>query len=88
MRLEALAQGIALGLLTGAAILVATLVLVLRGGPVVGPHLALLSQFLPGYTVTVAGGFVGLAWGFGYGFAGGWFVSVLYNRIALWRRAR
>ena len=88
LRLQALAQGVALGILAGGGILVATLVLVIRGGSVVGPHLALLSQFLPGYTVTVTGSVVGLAWGIGYGFVAGWLVSTLYNRFATRRETR
>ena len=36
----------------------------LKGGPVVGPHLELLGQYLIGYRVTFGGSFVGLAYGF------------------------
>ena len=85
MRLEALIQGLVLGLMTGAAIMVATLVLVMRGGRVVGPHLGLLAQFLPGYHVSVIGSLIGFAWGAVYGFVTGYLVSTLYNRIAMRR---
>jgi len=85
IRLEALIQGLVLGIMTGAGIMVATLVLVVRGGPVVGPHLALLGQFLPGYHVSVIGSLIGFAWGALYGFVVGYLVSTLYNRIAMRR---
>jgi hypothetical protein len=85
MRLEALVQGLVLGLMTGAGIMVATLVLVVRGGRVVGPHLGLLAQFLPGYHVSVIGSLIGFAWGALYGFVTGYLVSTLYNRIAMRR---
>jgi hypothetical protein len=85
IRLEALIQGLVLGIMTGAGIMVATLVLVVRGGPVVGPHLALLAQFCPGYHVSVIGSVIGFAWGALYGFVVGYLVSTLYNRIAMRR---
>ena len=50
-------------------------------------HLALLSQFFLGYRVTFAGSLIGFAWAFGCGFAGGYFVSRVYNLLAL-RRER
>lgn len=81
VRLQAVVQGVAAGMMTGFAIFLATQWILLRGGPVVSPHLALLGQFLPGYTVSMAGSFVGFGWGFAYGFAGGHLVSTLYNRI-------
>ena len=59
MRLNLLVNGIAVGLLFGLGLFLTTIFLVLKGGPVVGPHLGLLGQFLPGYAVTVAGSFVG-----------------------------
>src|SRR5882757_5893228 len=85
IRLEALIQGLVLGIMTGGGIMVATLVLVVRGGSVVGPHLALLAQFLPGYHVSVIGSLIGFAWGALYGFVAGYVVSTLYNRIAMRR---
>ena len=85
IRLEAVIQGLVLGIMTGAGIMVATLVLVVRGGPVVGPHLALLGQFLPGYQVSVLGSLIGFFWAALYGFVVGYLVSTLYNRIAMRR---
>jgi hypothetical protein len=79
LRLEAVLQGIVAGIMLGLAVFGATIWLLARGGPVVGPHLALLGQFFPGYAVTPIGSVIGLAWGFVYGFAGGALVSLLYN---------
>ena len=81
LRLDAIAQGITMGILTGLAVFVATNWLVLKGGPVVGPNLALLSQFFFGYRVTFLGSFVGFAWGFFYGGLAGYLVSTIYNRL-------
>jgi hypothetical protein len=86
LRLDATAQAIACGVLAGLGIFVATNWLVLKGGPVVGPNLALLAQFCPGYTVTFLGSFIGAAYGLGYGAAVGYVVSTLYNRFVDARR--
>lgn len=86
LRLDAVAQAISLGVLVGLGIFVATNWLVLKGGPVVGPNLALLAQFCPGYGVTFLGSFVGFAYGFVYGGLAGFAVSVLYNRVVDARR--
>ncbi|HJQ85129.1 MAG TPA: hypothetical protein VKA21_13685 [Candidatus Binatia bacterium] len=88
IRLEALVQGIVVGVLAGLAVFVATNWLRLKGGAVVGPHLALLGQFLPGYDVTFTGSLVGLVWGFAGGFVAAYTVSSLYNWIVLRRAAR
>jgi hypothetical protein len=82
VRLNATANATVLGIVTGLAVFVATNWLVLKGGPVVGPHLALLSQFFIGYEVSFLGSLIGLAYGFVSGFLLGYSVSNLYNRIA------
>ncbi len=51
----------------------------LKGGPVVGPHLKLLGQYFLGYTVTFEGSLIGLAYGFGLGFCLGYLVARIYN---------
>jgi len=48
LRLNATIQELVMGLMLGLAIFVATDWLVLKGGPVVGPHLSLLSQLFLG----------------------------------------
>lgn len=86
LRLDAAAQAVSTGVLAGLAIFVATNWLVLKGGPVVGPNLALLAQFCPGYRVTFLGSLIGFGYGFVYGAAAGFAVSRLYNRFVESRR--
>ena len=87
LRLDAMAQAISLGVLLGLVIFVATNWLVLKGGEVVGPNLALLAQFCPGYRVTFVGSVIGFAYGLFYGGVAGYAVSTLYNRVLDARRA-
>jgi hypothetical protein len=81
LRLNAAVQGVVTGLIAGFAIFIATNWLVIKGGDIVGPHLALLGQFFIGYRVTFMGSMIGFAYGFAYGFVIGYVVSSLYNRI-------
>ncbi len=81
-KLDGRAWGVAMGLLLGLLLLLATLVLVIKGGPIVGPHLALLGIFLPGYGVSVPGALIGFVYAFVIGYALGRVVGVIYNRIA------
>lgn len=82
LRLEALVQGLAWGLVAGFGLFLATNWLVLKGGRVVGPHLSLLRQFFIGYEVTFVGSFIGFAYAFACGFVAGYLVSIVYNRVA------
>jgi hypothetical protein len=81
LRLNARAWGIALGLLCGFGLLIATNILVLRGGPVVGPHLGLLGAYLPGYQVTFVGSLVGLGYGIVIGYCAGRLIGSVYNLL-------
>ncbi len=51
-KLDQTALGLAVGTLSGLGVFIATVVLLIKGGEVVGPRLALLGQFFIGYTVT------------------------------------
>lgn len=82
LRLHARAWGIATGLVFGLGLFVATNVLVLRGGAVVGPHLSLLGAYLPGYSVTFVGSIIGFIYLFVIGYAFGRLIGEVYNRIA------
>ena len=73
------------GFILGSVIFAVTLFLVLKGGPVVGPHLSLLSQFYPGYRVTAMGSLVGSAYGFATGCVAGMFIGRIYNQIVDFR---
>jgi hypothetical protein len=78
-KLDRVAFGLANGVVGGLSLLAATLVLVWKGGTHVGPHLGLLSQYLPGYRVSVTGALVGLGYGMMGGFAGGFTFAVVRN---------
>lgn len=82
VRLNAAVVGVVTGLMAGLAVFIATNWLILKGGPVIGPHLALLGQFFIGYRVTFAGSLVGFAWAFAVGFLGGFVVVRIYNWLA------
>jgi hypothetical protein len=81
-RMHALATGIAAGVVCGLGLFAATLWLVLKGGEVVGPHLALLGQYFIGYSVSWPGSFIGLLYGFLAGFLLGYVTSQIYNLVA------
>lgn len=88
LRLNATLHGLVAGLGAGLVLFLATNWLVVKGGPVVGPHLALLAQFFPGYRVTFAGSLVGFAYAFGVGFAAGWGLAHVYNWVVALRDRR
>jgi len=82
MRLNARAWGISTGLLFGGGLFLATMLLVLRGGPTVGQHLSLIRVFFPGYSVTWVGAFVGFIYAFVLGYGLGRIIGTVYNRLA------
>jgi hypothetical protein len=73
--------GIAIGLLFGLGLLLATVVLVAKGGPDPGPHLKLLRIYFPGYRVTWVGAWIGFVYGFVFGYAIGRMIATIYNRL-------
>ncbi len=87
-RLRAGILAIACGLLAGTGLFMATVWLVLQGGETVGPHLGLLRYYMPGYSVTGAGAFLGLFYGVLYGAAVGGLTGWIYNRVANSRQSR
>lgn len=82
LRLNSQAWGISIGLLIGGGLFVATVVLVIRGGPMVGQHLSMLRVFFPGYAVTWVGAFIGFVYGFVLGYGLGRIIGSVYNRLA------
>lgn len=80
-RLNERAWGITLGSLLGGGLFLATIVLVLKGGQNVGAHLSLLSNYFPGYRVTVLGSFIGFVYGFVIGYGVGRIIGTVYNRL-------
>ena len=73
--------GLALGFLAAIGLFLATIVLVMRGGPDMGAHLGLLSVYLPGYSVSWPGAFIGAAYMFFLGYGGGRTIATIYNRL-------
>jgi hypothetical protein len=88
LHLNATVQGLATGLVAGLAVFIATNWLILKGGDVVGPHLALLGQFFIGYRVTFVGSLVGFAYAFAGGYLVGYCVARMYNAVARRRDTR
>jgi hypothetical protein len=83
--LNAKVVGLALGVILGLGIFVATNWLVIKGGERVGPHLILLSQYFIGYKVTFLGSLIGAAYGFTLGTICGGLIGWIYNRIVAFR---
>ena len=83
--LNSKAVGLALGLICGLVIFVATNILIIKGGDPMGPHLSLLSQYFFGYRVTFLGSLIGFAYGFAIGTISGALISWIYNIIARFR---
>lgn len=86
LRLNANVLGLVLGIITGLAIFVATNFLILKGGAVVGPHLGLLRNFFPYYSVTFLGSIVGLGWGLISGYVAGFVIASIYNLVVKLKR--
>ena len=81
VRMNEQAWGIAVGLLLGVGLFLATVILVARGGELVGPHLGLLGIYFPGYSVSYGGSLVGFVYAFVLGYAIGRTIVVIYNRL-------
>jgi hypothetical protein len=65
-----------------AVIFALTVAIVLKGAPPgvsVGPNLALLAAYLPGYSVTIAGACIGAAYGAAVGAFWGFVLATLWN---------
>jgi hypothetical protein len=80
-KLDGIALGVAVGLLFGLVVFLATVVLVVKGGDVVGPNLGLLSNYFIGYEVTFPGSVIGFIYGFGFGFVLGGLIAFLRNTV-------
>lgn len=78
-KLDPVALGVAVGTVVGAGLLLATIVLLLKGGTFIGPRLGLLRNFLIGYDVTWLGSLVGLVEGSIGGFALGYAAASFRN---------
>lgn len=86
MRINEQGWGIAIGLVLGLGLFVATNFLIIRGGQDVGRHLSLLGVYFPGYSVTFLGSLIGFVYAFVIGYGIGRTIGVVYNGLA--HRAR
>jgi hypothetical protein len=68
-KIDPLALGVAVGVVSGLGMLLASAVLLLKGGPVVGSMLPLLGNYFIGFEVTWTGAVIGLFEGEILGFA-------------------
>ena len=82
-KLDRVAFGVAVGAVASAILGFAGLFLWLKGGPVVGPNLRLLANYLPGYAASPSGSLLGVVYGLLGGFALGWTLAVIRNAAAL-----
>jgi len=83
-RLDILAIAVSTGCLFAVLLWGATAVLLLKGpvgGQEIGPHLGLIANFFPGYTVTWPGSAVGLVYGFLLGLLLGGSVGIFWNLV-------
>ncbi len=80
--------GLALGSVMGLQLFLTTTWLVIRGTAGESPHASLLSNYLPGYTPSLAGGLIGAAELFVLVYASAFLVGTIYNRIARYRHHR
>ncbi|MDE3050276.1 MAG: FAD-dependent oxidoreductase, partial [Nitrospirota bacterium] len=94
-KIDPLALGVAVGVVSGLGIFMASAILLLRGGTVVGPTLSLLANYLFGFEVTWTGAVMGLFEGGMLGFAVGALAAGLrnwalkaYAKIVRWRGER
>ncbi len=81
LRFNSILNGLVVGIISGFALFLATIWLILKGGDIVGPHLALLGQFFIGYQVSISGAFIGFVYGFLSGFIFAYSTSYIYNAI-------
>jgi len=77
--LDPVAMGVAVGLVFGVSLFLATAVLVIKGGPVVGPNLSLLAHYFLGFKATWGGAFIGLFEAGIGGFVLGYITATLRN---------
>ena len=78
-RFDPVALAVALGSVFALLIFIATAALLLQGGDEVGPHLAMLDIYLPGYDVSWIGGLIGAVYFWLIGAVTGAVIAILWN---------
>ena len=76
-----MALAIVCAMIGGVGLFVMTAWLLIQGGPDVGQHLQLLSNYFFGYSVTWWGTVVGLFYGALCGGVVGWAIGTIYNKV-------
>ena len=78
-KMDKLGLAIAVGSVCSLAVFIATLWLIITGVESADPNLQLLGQYFIGYTITVKGAVIGMAYSFFWGFIWGWLFAYLRN---------
>lgn len=78
-RIDVSAFAVAFGTLFSIALFLATIILVNKGGEHIGPNLANLGTYLPGYTVSALGSVIGAVYFFIIGAVIGGTFAALWN---------
>lgn len=80
-KMDVPAMAVAAGVLCSVLLFLATATLLLQASPdgPLGPHLGDLANYLPGYSVSWGGAFVGAFYGFLVGAVGGFAAAVYWN---------
>ena len=86
-RIRTVALALVCAIIGGGGLFLMTAWLLIKGGPHVGQHLQLISQYFIGYSVTWWGSIVGLFYGALAGGVFGWAVSALYKKV-IWLRQK
>src|SRR3990167_7320291 len=81
LRLNGIALGISIGAVIGAVLFANTSLLVIRGTAESSTHAALLSNYLPGYTVSFVGGLIGALELFILVFISSVVLAAIYNKV-------
>jgi hypothetical protein len=91
-KLDPVALGVAVAVVSGFGLTSATAILLLKGGQHVGENLALLRNYLPGYDVTWSGAGIGgleaATVGFGLGYLAAWLRNQMFKVYAVFERWR
>ncbi|SRR6056297_399357 len=81
MRLHGISLGVAIGTMAGVGLFCSTAWLVIRGTASESVHAALLSNYIPGYSVSITGGLIGAIQLFAFVFIGCLLLAAVYNKI-------
>ena len=78
-RIDKLGFATAFGSVLGLMVFFVTILFLLKDGNAVNPNLELLNQYFIGYTVSIKGAFLGMAYSFSWGFLFGWLFAYIRN---------